>query len=279
MEQTETIFALSNGYLGLRGSFDEGEPSYRPATLLNGFHETWPITYPELAYGFATTGQTIMPVPDGTTIRLFIDEDPITCQTTEVHEFERTLDMERGTLERAVVYQLSDGRRFRVHSTRFVSLAQRHLAGIRYEITALDEPGRVVVCSELTTTRPRGGDTGNDPRQSRTLTPETLQADVEREAGSRVVRTYRTTSSDLAVAAGMHHEFDPTTVTQAHTGWTPARPRSSFTSRQSRAKPSPSSKWLAYHYGKAEPTELADRVGADPRPCAHPGLCRCPRRP
>ena len=163
VEQTETLFALSNGYLGLRGSFDEGEPSYRPATLLNGFHETWPITYPELAYGFATTGQTIMPVPDGTTIRLFIDEDPITCQTTEVHEFERTLDMERGTLERSVVYQLSDGRRFRVHSTRFVSLAQRHLAGIRYEITALDEPGRLVVCSELTTTRVGDGDGRNRP--------------------------------------------------------------------------------------------------------------------
>ncbi len=51
-----------------------------------------------------------MPVPDGTTIRLFIDEDPITCETTEVHEFERTLDMKRGTLERSIVYQLSEGR-------------------------------------------------------------------------------------------------------------------------------------------------------------------------
>ena len=260
VEQTETIFALSNGYLGLRGSFDEGEPSYRPATLLNGFHETWPITYPELAYGFATTGQTIMPVPDGTTIRLFIDEDPITCQTTEVHEFERTLDMERGTLERSVVYQLSDGRRFRVHSTRFVSLAQRHLAGIRYEITALDEPGRLVVCSELTTTRVGGGDTGNDPRQSRTLTPETLQADVEREAGSRVIRTYRTTSSDLAVAAGMHHEFDPTTVTHAHTRMDPGKAQVIFHVAAEPGQTVTISKWLAYHYGKAEPTELADRV-------------------
>jgi len=260
VEQTETIFALSNGYLGLRGSFDEGEPSYRPATLLNGFHETWPITYPELAYGFAATGQTIMPVPDGTTIRLFIDEDPITCQTTEVHEFERTLDMERGTLERSVVYQLSDGRRFRVSSTRFVSLAQRHLAGIRYEITALDEPGRLVVCSELTTTRVGGGDAGSDPRQSRTLTSETLQADVEREAGRRVIRTYRTTSSDLAVAAGMHHEFDPATVTHAHTRMDPGRAQIIFHVAAEPGQTVTISKWLAYHYGEAEPAELADRV-------------------
>ena len=53
--------------------------------------------YPERAYGFATTGQTILPVPDGTTIRLLVDDDPITCETTEVREFERALDMRRGS--------------------------------------------------------------------------------------------------------------------------------------------------------------------------------------
>ena len=100
VEQTETLFALSNGYLGMRGSFDEGEPASRPGTLLNGFHETWPIVYPEAAYGFATTGQTILPVPDGSTIRLFVDEDPVTCVTAEVLEYERAVDMRRGALER-----------------------------------------------------------------------------------------------------------------------------------------------------------------------------------
>ena len=28
--QTETLFALSNGFLGIRGSFEEAEPSFRP---------------------------------------------------------------------------------------------------------------------------------------------------------------------------------------------------------------------------------------------------------
>ena len=101
-------------------------PSVQPGTLLNGFHETWPIAYPEAQHGFAATGQTILPLPDGTTIRLFVDDDPVTCETAEVLEYERALDMERGVLERTVVHQLSRGRRFRVHSERFVSLAQRH---------------------------------------------------------------------------------------------------------------------------------------------------------
>ena len=72
--QLESILALSNGYLGVRGTGEEGIPSYRPATLLNGFHETWPITYAEDAYGLARTGQTIVSVPDGTRIRLFVED-------------------------------------------------------------------------------------------------------------------------------------------------------------------------------------------------------------
>ena len=47
--------------------------------------------------------------------------------------------------------RLSRGRRLRVHSERFVSLAQRHLACIRYEVTALWIAGRVVISSELVT--------------------------------------------------------------------------------------------------------------------------------
>ena len=97
--------------------------------------------YPETAFGFATTGQTILPVPDGTTIRLLVDEDPVTCETTEVDSFERVLDMRRGVLTRTVVFRLRDGRRFRVRTERLVSLARRHLACLRYEVTALDAPG------------------------------------------------------------------------------------------------------------------------------------------
>ena len=258
--QTETLFALSNGFLGLRGSFEEGEPSYRPGTLLNGFHETWPIVYPELAYGFATTGQTIMPVPDGTAVRLFIDEDPITCETIEVRHFERSLDMKRGVLERSVVYQLSDGRRFRVHSERFVSLAQRHLAAIRYEITALDAPGRLLISSELTTSHGSADEAGTDPRQSRALSLDALQPDLEREAGVAVTRTYRTRRSGLVVAAGVDHEFDPRTVTHVHTHTGADNSQVVFGIEAGTGQSVTITKWLAYHYGRAEPTDLADRV-------------------
>ena len=69
LAETETFFATANGYLGMRGTFDEGRPVFDPGTFVNGFYESWPITYGEQAFGFATTGQTLVGVPDAKIIR------------------------------------------------------------------------------------------------------------------------------------------------------------------------------------------------------------------
>ena len=50
--QTESVFALSNGHIGLRGNLDEGEPNGIPGTYLNGFHEVRPLPYAEAGYGY-----------------------------------------------------------------------------------------------------------------------------------------------------------------------------------------------------------------------------------
>lgn len=262
VEQTETLFALSNGYLGIRGAFEEATPSFTPGTLLNGFHETWPIVYPESAFGFATTGQTILPVPDGTAIRLLVDDDPITCETTEVDEFERALDMRRGALTRTVVYHLRDGRRIRVRTERVVSLARRHLACLRYEITALDAPGRLLIASELHTPAPGASAEAIalDPRQTRSLAHGALQPDVEHVDGMRVVRTYRTKNSGLAVAVGMDHVVDAPAVAHVRTTLDASRAHVVVEVDAQVGVTVGLTKWLAYHYGAADCAELADRA-------------------
>ena len=50
---TETLFAVGNGYLGMRGNPEEGRDSHAHGTFINGFHETWPIKHAEEAFGFA----------------------------------------------------------------------------------------------------------------------------------------------------------------------------------------------------------------------------------
>ena len=103
--QSETTFSTANGYLGMRGGFVEGRPSFLHGTYINGFYETWPIPYGEKAFGFAKTGQTMVNVPDGKIIRLYVDDEPFTLDRATTTHYERALDMRAGTYEREIVWQ------------------------------------------------------------------------------------------------------------------------------------------------------------------------------
>ena len=147
--------------------------------ILNGFHETWPIVYPEDAYGLARTGQTIVDVTDGSIIRLLVDDEPFDLATARMLRFERVLDMRIGVVMREVEWETARGRRVLVRSRRLASLVDRHLAAIDYEVVALDGDAGVTVCSELVTPAPVQSD--GDPRRGkgfaeRVLVPIAMRA-------------------------------------------------------------------------------------------------------
>ena len=103
VDRAETGFSLGNGYVGVRGSFEEGRPALSPGTFVNGFHETWPIVHPEEATALARKGQTIVSVPDATIIKLYVDDEPLFLATARVRGYARVLDMRVGTLTREFV--------------------------------------------------------------------------------------------------------------------------------------------------------------------------------
>src|ERR671934_1125299 len=76
LAQTESIMALSNGHIGLRGNLDEGEPYGMPGTYLNGFYEIRPLPYAEGGYGYPESGQTMINVTNGKLMRLLVDDEP-----------------------------------------------------------------------------------------------------------------------------------------------------------------------------------------------------------
>ena len=45
LAQSESLFALSNGHIGMRGNLDEGEPHGLPGTYLNNFYELRALPY------------------------------------------------------------------------------------------------------------------------------------------------------------------------------------------------------------------------------------------
>ncbi|MEB3064044.1 glycoside hydrolase family 65 protein [[Mycobacterium] zoologicum] len=204
--QTEALFTLSNGHIGLRGNLDEGEPYGLPGTYLNSFYEVRPLPYAEAGFGYPQAGQTVVNVTNGKIIRLTVDDEPMDVRYGELIDHERILDMRAGTLTRRVHWRSPAGKQVKVHSTRLVSLAQRGVAAIEYIVESVDEFVRVTVQSELVANEDQPTTSG-DPRVAAIL-ENPLEA-VEREhTDTSAVLLHRTRGSDLMMAAGMHHEIE-----------------------------------------------------------------------
>src|SRR5664280_1483411 len=120
LAQSESLFALSNGHIGLRGNLDEGDPAVLPGTYLNSFYETRPLPYAEAGFGFPETGQTIVNVIDGKLIRLLVDDEPFDLRYGEVRSHERTLDLRAGVLRREVHWESPAGQAIQLRTTRLV---------------------------------------------------------------------------------------------------------------------------------------------------------------
>src|SRR4030088_3018160 len=147
--QAESVFALSNGHIGLRGNLDEGEPHGLPGTYLNGFYEVRPLPYAEAGYGYPEDGQTVVNVTNGKIIRLLVDDEPFDIRYGKLLSHERVLDLKAGVPLRTGEGQSPAHRVIRVRSTRMVSLVHRALAAILYEVEPVDGPAELVLQSEL----------------------------------------------------------------------------------------------------------------------------------
>src|SRR5580700_2602053 len=125
LAQTESVFALGNGHIGVRGNLDEGEPHGLPGTYLNGFYESRPLPYAEAGYGYPEAGQTVVNVTNGKLIRLLVDDEPLNVRYGRLRSHERVLDLREGLLHRNLEWESPTGRIVRVSSTRLVSFTHR----------------------------------------------------------------------------------------------------------------------------------------------------------
>ncbi len=206
LAQAESLFALSNGHLGLRGNLDEGEPFGLAGTYLNSFYEFRPLPYAEAGYGYPESGQTIVNVTNGKIVRLLVDDEPFDVRYGKLLSHERELDLRAGVLRRRAEWRSPAGTVVRVNSTRLVSLVQRAAAAILYEVEPLDATVRLVVQSELVANE-AGGQTHDDPRAAAVLEAP-LKSEHFFAEDARVVLTHSTKRSRLLMAAAMDHVVD-----------------------------------------------------------------------
>lgn len=266
---TETLFAVGNGFIGMRANPEEGREAHSHATILNGFHETWPISHAESAYGFAEVGQTIVNAPDAKLIKLYVDDEPLILANADLASYERSLDFRTGVLTREVLWRTPAGKRVRVRSERMVTFEHRHLAVLSFEVTLLDDSAPVVISSQLLN-RQDGSDEyyvkaaalgeGVDPRKARKFDHRVLQPKEQRHDGDDLVLGYRCTNSGMTVAAGYRHLFETACEHTVENSIDPEKARTVFTVEGEAGKPIRIEKLVAYHTSTGvPPAELADR--------------------
>lgn len=203
LAQSESVFALSNGHVGWRGNLDEGEPHGLPGSYLNGVHELHPLPYAEAGYGYPESGQTVINVTNGKILRLLVDDEPFDLRYGRLESHERVLDLRRGVLERTCEWTSPAGSTVRVRSTRMVSLTQRAVAAIAYEVEAVGSRSRVVIQSELVANESLPEPNG-DPRAARAL-KSPLEPEEDIAVGQRLRLVHRTKRSGLRVAVAADH--------------------------------------------------------------------------
>jgi alpha,alpha-trehalose phosphorylase len=221
LAQSETMLALGNGYLGMRGCPEEGGPYAENGTFINGLYETRPIVYGEDAYGFARTGQTICNVTDSKIIRLFVDDEPFSLPNAHLLNYDRRLNMKLGTLDREILWETPAGKQVSITSRRLVSFQNRHVAAISYCVTLLNAQAFVVISSEMVANKTSVHDEGSDPRLARALSGRVLHSRASYSRDRRIVLCHATEKSRFTLACTTDNALESScshSYKVAHTG-------------------------------------------------------------
>ena len=180
--ETESVFALGNGWVGWRGTLDEGEPYGMPGSYLNGLHERRQQSYPEDGYAFPQDSDTVISAPNAALIRLWVAGEPLDLRTGTVRAHERTLDLRAGVVERHTEWISPAGHGVRVRSTRLVSLPRHAVAAVRYQVEPLDDrPVEIRVCTDVLANE-RVPERADDPRAA-SVVHDPLDAELHRPDG------------------------------------------------------------------------------------------------
>lgn len=200
----ESIFALQNGLIGVRGNFAEGYgiDDYRQ-TLINGFYNFYDYHYEEGSPAFPQKGQRIIHVIDGQSMEFYVNGKAINMSSCKLKNLIREFDIEKGLTIRKAEYLTDEGYHFQIIEERLISFIQKELFTIRVSIESPDYEGEVVLISKLNLPNPQKQvdfDVRINQPKEKQLIIETEEVD---DLGAYIVS--KTTKSDLHLAVGMSH--------------------------------------------------------------------------
>jgi alpha,alpha-trehalose phosphorylase len=204
----ETLFALGNGYIGLRGAHEEAFDGVRTldGTFINGFYESVPIVHPEPAYGYAKNHQFMLNVPNGKLISFDLDRESFNLSKGSLNAYKRTLDFRTGLMVREVEWTSPEGKQVEVKSQRCVSFAHKNLFAISYEARSINFNGVMTLRTAI------NGDVSNveageDPRFGAAMAGAGLQlvSAIEEEDFAALVQ--RTENSGFTLVSATENDL------------------------------------------------------------------------
>lgn len=150
----ESIYALGNGYIGVRGNFEEGyapEMNSIRGTYLNAFHDVITIPYGEKLHAFPSTQQKLVNGIDaqGVTILVGDEQEPFSLFTGQVTSFDRELKLDAGYALRSIEWISPKGQKLKFTFKRLVSFHVRELFAIDIQIEPISVKGPITIISTI----------------------------------------------------------------------------------------------------------------------------------
>ena len=169
----QSIFTVGNGYIGLRGEFEEAYTGELknctvPGIYINGFYEIGDIVYGEKAFGFPETSQTMLSVCNAKSIEVYIDGQRFHLGEGKIISYHRELDMKKGVVTRQVVWEAPNGKEIAVDILRLASFMNPHVVIITYRVTSINFAGDIKIVTAIDTTVVEKEET-DDPRVAEKL--------------------------------------------------------------------------------------------------------------
>ncbi len=202
----ETLFSTANGYLGIRGNFEEGTPKNVPSVrgaYINGFYETEEIVYGEKLHGFPDNSQSILNIVDTQDFKIFIDGEEFSLYNGEVIDYKRELNFKKGEVIRKIEWKSPKGNVLKFVFKRIVSFVQKELFITKISIEPINFSGKIKIESTV------NGDVSNievsdDPRVG-TANAKHLEVEELEVLKNQSFIQLKTENSKLEVVGGISH--------------------------------------------------------------------------
>ncbi len=212
----ETLFHTANGYLGVRGNFEEGYPNAFDTirgTYINGFYDISEVKHGEKLNGFIESKQKIINITDVQGIELFVDGDRFSLFEGEVLDYKRTLDMRSGVVSRQIVWKSPKGHMLEITICRMASFVSTDLFVIDYTVKSLNYEGEIVLVSTQI------GEVSNyfnpnDPRVAGEFEQHLTVREVRREDHIDLIHS-ETNASKLRMTSAVKHSVSAQCQTES----------------------------------------------------------------